>query len=121
MKDEVRASALTSSFYYEEACLAAAGGDVDDGRVREPNHRALDAAAEEERVRVNVHRLEAPSRVSEDGEDFRVKLHGLLPDAVAFERGRQGLVPLRLRRPRANDHASPAVIVVRLEDERLAI
>src|SRR5215204_4843905 len=62
-------SAAEALFDDEEPGLAAARGNVDDGRAGEAHHRALHAPAKEEGVRVHVHRPQVPRRLVEDGED----------------------------------------------------
>src|SRR5947209_2007930 len=56
------------AFNYEESCLAAAGRDVDHGRIGEANHSAVHAPAKQERVGVNKHWLHSPATFTEDGK-----------------------------------------------------
>ena len=70
------------SLQNKEACLAAAGSDVDDWRRGETNHRAADFPSKKKWVRINEHWLQFPVGLAEDRKHFRVQIERILHDVV---------------------------------------
>lgn len=48
---------LSGAFQNEEARFSSAGGDIDDWRIGQTNHRAINRASKDERVGIDEHLL----------------------------------------------------------------
>src|SRR5881396_327065 len=67
---------------YKEPCFPSAGGNIDDWRRGETNHRAADFAAKQKWVRIHEHWLQFPLGLAEDRKHFRVQIERILHNVV---------------------------------------
>jgi hypothetical protein len=66
----------------KEACLPAAGRDVDDWRRGETNHPAADFAAKERWIGIDTHRLKVPIGLVKDWKVLRRQIDSFLNDVI---------------------------------------
>ena len=105
------------TFDYKEARFAATGCDVDNGRSRETDHRPAHVASEEERIRIDKHRLQSPLRLGEDWKLLRAQLDGLLDDVICRNGDCNRLVPGAFVQLRSEINSMAAIIIIRFQDK----